>query len=64
MAVSRQKELREGRKLDFLYEFNLSGKAETLKEKLKKSIVDIVQDSLLKKISLTGLPDTDKDKLL
>ena len=64
MAVSRQKELREGRKLDFLYEFNLSGKAETLKEKLKKSIVDIVQDSLLKKISLTGLTDTDKDKLL
>jgi tetratricopeptide (TPR) repeat protein len=64
MAVSRQKELREGRKLDFLYDFNLSGKAEGLKEKLKKSIVDVIHDSLVKKVALTGLVDTDKDKLL
>lgn len=64
MAVSRQKELREGRKLDFLYDFNLSGKAEVLKEKLKKSIVDVIQDSLLKKVSVTGLTDTDRDKML
>ena len=64
LAVSRQKELREGRKETFLYEFNLSGKAQTLKEKLKKAIVNIINDSLLKKGHLTGLDHTDKDRFL
>lgn len=64
LAVSRQKELREGRKENFLYEFNLSGKAQILKEKLKKAIVDVIDDSLQKKVDLSGLDKTDKDKLL
>lgn len=64
LAVSRQKELREGRKENFLYDFNLSGKAQLLKEKFKKSIISVLQDHLRKKISLNGLDQTDKDKLL
>ena len=64
LAVSRQKELRETRKGDFFLEFNLAGKAQTLKEKLKKAIVDVVGDHISKKVNITGLEYTDKDKLL
>lgn len=64
LAVSRQKELREGRKKEFVYKFNLSGKAQDLKEKLKKAVVSVINDNLAKKIQFGGLENTDKDKLL
>ena len=64
LPVSKQKEHREGRKDKFLYDFNLSGKAQSLKEKLKKAIVDVLNDHLAKKMNISGLENTDKDKLL
>ena len=64
LPVSKQKEHRGGRKDKFLYDFNLSGKAQGLKEKLKKAIVDVLKDHLAKKMNISGLEHTDKDKLL
>lgn len=61
-AVSQQRELREKRKEQFLYEFNISGKAQVLKNKLKKSIVKIALEKYKKSGSLKGLSYTDKDK--
>lgn len=62
LAVARQKELRESRKETFLYDFNLSGKAQILKTKLKKSIVKIAREKFRKVASLKGLNFTDKDQ--
>jgi len=53
-AVSQQKEMRERRKQDYLYEMNLLGKAHDLKEKLKKSVVRIAREKHRKEESLKG----------
>lgn len=53
-AVSQQKEMRERRKQDYLFEMNQSGKAHDLKEKLKKSVVRIAREKFRKEESLKG----------
>ena len=60
-AVSQQKEMREKRKQEYLYEFNISGKAHALKEKLKRSIVKIAREKYRKEESIKGLPFSRKD---
>jgi len=45
-----------------LYDFNMSGKYNILKEKMKKSIMKIVRDKFQKQGSLTGVTTDSKDQ--
>lgn len=63
LPYSKQKELVEARKEDFLQEFNYSGKAQVLKNKLRKSIVKIAKEKFTREGGLKGLKYDETDKL-
>ena len=60
--MAQQKELRERRKDTFLYDFNTSGKYTILKEKLKKSIAQILREKYRKSCAVKGLAHDEKDE--
>ena len=54
--------MRERRKDTFLYDFNTSGKYSILKEKLKKSIAQILREKYRKSGAVKGLAPDKKDE--
>lgn len=57
-----KKEERDSNITKFLYNFNYSGKAELLKEKLKKFIVRIVREKYKKRTNVKGIFKDEKDQ--
>jgi len=62
LSQQQKREQREQRKEKFLYDFNMSGKYNILKEKMKKSIMKIVRDKFQKEGSLTGVTTDSRDQ--
>lgn len=62
LTAQQIKKARDERKDKFLYDFNVSGKYNILKEKMKKSIMKIVRDKFQKQGSLTGVTTDSKDQ--
>lgn len=57
-----RKEERDSNITKFLYHFNISGKAELLKEKLKRYLVRIVREIYKKKTNIIGVFKDEKDQ--
>lgn len=61
LTAQKKREGRDQRKEQFLYEFNMSGKYNILREKMKKSLMKIVRDRFGKQGSLTGVTIDSKE---
>ena len=57
-----RKEERDSNITKFLYHFNISGKAELLKEKLKRYLVRIVREIYKKKTNILGVFKDQRDQ--
>ena len=62
-ASIKQKELKDARRDEFLYNFNTSGKSQILKNKLRKSVVKICREKYKNFNTLKGLSFSEKDKV-
>ena len=63
LPLQKQKELRDIRRDEFLYNFNTSGKSQILKNKLRKSVVKICREKYKAVNTLKGLSFNEKDKI-
>jgi tetratricopeptide (TPR) repeat protein len=62
LSAQQKKEVRDQRKEKFLYDFNMSGKYNVLKEKMKKCVMKLVRDKFQKTGSLTGVTLDARDQ--
>ena len=63
LPLNKQKEMKELRRDEFLYNFNTSGKVQILKNKLRKSVVKICRERNDKVNTMKGLYFYEKDKI-